>query len=342
MDLDQKIVPPVYIRLVLELLQDLGVAPQALLEGTGITPDALADPTLLLSLAQEITCYERADQLSPIPEWALRVGQSTTIATHGVYGYAVLTTADLGHALQVISRFFTLAGSATGAELREHGSGDYEIRMIDTVHRPSVHRATIEEFFSTVNSSLIELSGGGFKPKSLYLDYPAPGHRAVYEEIFGCPLHFDAPYSGFVIDKQDLQWRVPTWDPMTLQACERQCEQVLQQLKDSEGFIDEVRKVMLIQPCDRRGADYVAEKLHMSTRNLRRKLEREGSSFQGVLDDVRCELAKNYLSETRLRLEDIVPLLGFAETSNLRRAFKKWTGQTPSEYRASQRQAVTG
>ena len=103
---------------------------------------------------------------------------------------------------------------------------------------------------------------------------------------------------------------------------------------DAEGFVDEVRKVMLLKASDRRHAEAIAEHLHMSTRNLRRKLEQEGTSFQKVLDDVRCELAKNYLSQTQLRLEDIAPLLGFSETSNLRRAFKKWTGQTPSEYRA--------
>ena len=335
MDLDHQFVSPVYIRLLAELLQERGVDPEALLQGTGITQPALTDPTALISLAQEITVYERADQLSPVPEWALRVGQSTPLSAHGVYGYAVLTSADLAHALQVLVRFFKLAGSATGAELRERSNGDYEIRVIDTVQRPSVHRATIEEFFSAVNRALRELTGGIFKPSCLHFDYPAPDYRTVYDDIFACPAHFDSEYSGFVIDQKDLQLRVATWDPLTLQACERQCEQVLEQLAESEGFIDEVRKAMLVLPCNRRSAEHVAEKLHVSTRHLRRKLAREGFSFQKVLDDVRCELAKNYLSQTQLRLEDIVPLLGFAETSNLRRAFKKWTGQSPSEYRAS-------
>ncbi len=342
MDLDHQFISPVYIRLLVDLLQERGVVPEALLNGTGITREALADPTALISLEQEITVYERADQLSPLPEWALRVGQATPLSAHGVYGYAVLTSADLAHALQVSVRFFKLAGSATGAELRENSNGDYEIRLIDTIQRPSVHRATVEEFFSAINSAMRELTGDVFKPSRVYCDYPTPEYLTVYNEVFGAPVHFDSEYSAFVVDQEDLQMRVATWDPLTLQACERQCEQVLEQLEESEGFVDEVRKIMLVLPCNRRSAENVAEKLHMSTRNLRRKLEREGVSFQRVLDDVRCELTKNYLSQTQLRLDDIVPLVGFAETSNLRRAFKKWTGQTPSEYRACQRQAVTG
>ena len=301
MDLDQKFVPPVYCRLLAELLLKWGVEPDVLLEGSGLTLENLRDPTHLLSLRQEITLYERADQLSPVPEWAVRVGQSTSLQAHGVYGYAVLTSANLGHALQVVVRFFKLAGSAAGAELREHSNGDYEIRLFDSVHRPSAHRCTIEEFFSSVNTALREITGDTFVPKSMTFDYPAPDYQEVYSEVFGCPLHFGSEHSGIVIDQQDLQQTVPTWDPLTLEACQRQCEQVLEQLAEVEGFVDAVRKVMLVQSCDRRSAEHIAEKLHMSTRNLRRKLEQEGTSFQRVLDDVRCELAKNYLSQSNLR-----------------------------------------
>ncbi|MGI9286772.1 MAG: AraC family transcriptional regulator [Pseudomonadales bacterium] len=340
MDLDHKYISPVYIRLLMDMLQSWGVDPDEMLEGTGITRAELADPTSLLSLEQEITLYECAHRLSPKPEWALRVGQSTSLSSHGVYGYAILTSADLAHALQISVRFSKLAGIVTGAgaELREHSNGDYEIRLIDTVQRPGVHRASIEEFFSAANTTIRELTAGAFKPKFLYLDYPEPQYRSVYDEIFACPLQFDSAHNRMVIDQKDLQMRISTWDPLTLQACERQCEQMLEQLTESESFVDEVRKVMLMQPCDRRGAAFVAEKLHMSTRNLRRKLENDGLSFQKVFDDVRCQLAKNYLSESRLQLEDIVPLLGFADPSNFRRAFKKWTGLTPTGYRASLRE----
>ena len=335
MDLEQKVVPPVYIRLLVDLFRQWDVEPDALLEGSGLDLAALADPTRHLSLAQEITVFERAEALSPVPEWALRLGQATRLQAHGVYGYAVLTSADLKQVLQVLVRFVNLTGTATGAELREHGNGDYEIRAVETVQRPNVRRSTLEEFFSSVNTGLREVTANAVTPKSLSFDYSNPGYRDVYTEVFACPVTFEAEYCGIVIDHEDLALRLPTWDPLTLEACERQCEQILEQLTAAEGFVDAVRKIMLVQPCDRRSAECVAEKLHMSTRNLRRKLEQEGTSFQKVLDDVRCELAKNYLSQTSLRLEDISPLLGFSETSNLRRAFKKWTGQTPSEYRAN-------
>lgn len=335
MDLNRKIVPAVYIRLLVDMLQEQGVDPDALLEGTGIELPLLADPTYLLSLEQEMEVYEQAERLSPSPDWALRVGQRTSPTTQGVLGYMVLTSIDIEHALKLIVKFLKLSGSASGAELRQHGDGDYEIRLIDVVQRPTIHRSTVEELFSTIITSLREFTRGAFSAQRICFDYPAPHHLAAYEEIFGCPLHFDHEYSALVVAQQDLSRGLPTWNPLMFKACERQCEEILQQLSESEGFADEVRKTLLVQPCNHRSAELVAEKLHMSTRNLRRKLEREGTSFQQVLDDVRCELAKQFLSKTQLRLEDIAPLLGFAEIPNLRRAFKKWTGQTPSEYRAS-------
>jgi AraC-like DNA-binding protein len=334
MDLEQKIVPPVYISHLAEMLLDWGVDSGALLDDSALTLDKLADPSQLLSLQQEITVLERAAELSPRPDWALRVGQLTSMSTVGVYGYAAFTSADLEHSLRVLMRFFKLAGIAAGAELRERGNGDLEVRVIDTLHLPGLHRSTVEEYFSSFNTVLREVTGRLFVAKQMNFDYPTPPYHEIYTEVFACPVHFDCEHSGIVIDGPDRELRVSTWDPLTQEACERQCEQIVQGLGDAEDFVDEVRKVMLVQACDRRHAEAIAERLHMSTRNLRRKLEQEGTSFQKVLDDVRGELAKNYLSRTQLRLEDIAPLLGFSETSNLRRAFKKWTGQTPSEYRA--------
>ncbi|MCZ6831258.1 MAG: AraC family transcriptional regulator [Gammaproteobacteria bacterium] len=333
MDLEQKIVPPVYIRRLTEMLLDWGVDPEALLRDSALTLAQLADPSQLLTLQQEITIFERAAELSPRPEWALRVGQLTRMSTLGVYGYAAFTSADLEHALHVLVRYFKLAGIAVGVELREHSNGDLEVRVLDTLHLARVHRSTIEEYFSSFNSVLREVTGKVFVAKQMKFDYPAPPYREVYTEVFACPVHFDCEHSGFVISDRDRELRVSTWDPVTQEACERQCEQIVQRMADAQGFVDEVRKVVLVQACDRRHAEAIAERLHMSTRNLRRKLGQEGTTFQKVLDDVRCELAKNYLSQTQMRLEDISPLVGFSETSNLRRAFKKWTGHTPSAYR---------
>lgn len=333
MDLNQKCVPVSYFRLLTGLFQQWGITPETLLEGTGVKPGDLENPTSYITYNQEIAIYERAERLSPVPEWALRLGQNTHVSAAGVTGYAMLTCVDIAQCLQLAVRYIKLTGSAAGTELRELANGDYEVCALDAAYAIDSPRYVMEEFFTAMLTALKDVSQGAIGPKMLNLVYPRPDYAAVYREVFNCPVNFNAERSGLIVDKQDLTFRVPTWDPVTQEACRRQCEQVLEQLTEAEGFVDTVRKILLVQPCDQRTAGHVAEKLHISTRNLRRKLEQEKTSFQQVLDDVRCELAKNYLSKTRLRLEDIAPLLGFSETSNLRRAFKKWTNQTPSQYR---------
>lgn len=330
---EQKVIPPVYIRSLVDLFSNWNITPDTLLEGSCIDPNDLTSPSQILTQQQESRIYEQAITLSPTPEWALLVGKRFSIRNYGVFGHAILTSANLGQALRIASRFIKLAGCAAHSSLIVHDNGDYEMLVKEQAHKPHVHRCAIEESISSINTALNEFVAYTVTPKAVYLDYPAPSYETLYAEIFKCPAHFNSDHNGLLIAKADIDCRLPTGDRYIQEACERECEKILLRMKKSQDFIDSVRRLLLSQPCDQRNADYVAEKLHMSTRNLRRKLEQEDSSFQLVLDDIRCELAKDYLSETQLRLDDISELLGFSETSNLRRAFKKWTGITPKQFR---------
>src|SRR4030095_9273717 len=81
----------------------------------------------------------------------------------------------------------------------------------------------------------------------------------------------------------------------------------------------------------------LAERLHMSERTLARRLRERGISFRGLLDDVRKELGLGYMEEQRHAVTDVAYLLGFSDQSNFARSFRRWTGFTPSQYRASDR-----
>ena len=123
--------------------------------------------------------------------------------------------------------------------------------------------------------------------------------------------------------------------------CKERCDAILQRMRATEEFVDQVREKLLCLPCNRRHADHVAAELGVSSRHLRRKLRTENTSFQAVLDSVRLELSKDFLLQTQMPLEEIAPLLGYSELTNFRRAFKKWAGLTPSAYRSAHaRQSV--
>jgi AraC-like DNA-binding protein len=115
--------------------------------------------------------------------------------------------------------------------------------------------------------------------------------------------------------------------------CEQQCEALLASLDVQDGLLTRVRRLLLARPGDFPDLESAASALHTSGRSLRRHLAQMGTSYQQVLDDVRKRLALQYLTTTHLPLYEISHLLGFSDPSNFRRAFRKWTGKLPGDYR---------
>jgi AraC-like DNA-binding protein len=120
----------------------------------------------------------------------------------------------------------------------------------------------------------------------------------------------------------------------------RLCERLLAQAGTPSGLARRVYEILAEQPGQFPGMEAVAQRLHTTSRTLRRRLEDEGTTFQAVLNEVRANLAKEYLATTRLSSDDIAVALGFSDTASFRAAFRKWTQHTPAEYRRAARSAA--
>jgi AraC-like DNA-binding protein len=112
------------------------------------------------------------------------------------------------------------------------------------------------------------------------------------------------------------------------------CDRILGEVKTSTGVAGEVYQIVASTPGHSPSMEGVARQLTTTVRTLNRKLHAEGTSFTQILDDVRCNLASEYLRSTRLSIEDISELVGFSEAANFRHAFHRWTGSTPARYRS--------
>jgi AraC-like DNA-binding protein len=163
--------------------------------------------------------------------------------------------------------------------------------------------------------------------------YPEPAYGARYAEVFGCPLAFDQPYHFISLPTEYLARPMALANPATVQMCEQQCEALLATLDVQEGLLTRIRRLLLARPGEFPDLDSAARELHTSGRSLRRHLSSLGTTYQQVLDDVRKRLALQYLTTTHLPLYEIALLLGFNDQSNFRRAFRKWTGKLPTDYR---------
>jgi len=120
---------------------------------------------------------------------------------------------------------------------------------------------------------------------------------------------------------------------LTAALVQEMCDQLIGQTMEPADLSTKVYQILVGKPGESPSMDTIARMLNMSVRTLRRHLEMEGTSFQAIVDDVRCSLALKYLKTTRMNTSDIAMLLGFSDAANFRRALKRWTGKGAEELR---------
>jgi AraC-like DNA-binding protein len=168
-----------------------------------------------------------------------------------------------------------------------------------------------------------------------WFSHPGPSDTTEYQRAFeGASLRFGAPGYGFAFDREYLEAPLPCADA-SLHAL--LCDHVLRALEQSlrwPTLRGQVCEIASREFLDRRPmALTVARQLQMSARTLGRRLEREGTTFAAVVDDLKEQLALGFVTQYELRFSDIAFRLGFSHVESFHRAFKRWTGRTPLEYR---------
>ena len=165
-----------------------------------------------------------------------------------------------------------------------------------------------------------------------------PTDTREHARIFGCPLRFAQPCYRVVLPAAALDAPLIQPDPAMRELTQRLADQQLHALPRDEGWLAQARALIARRlqrpPVE---IDGVAAQLALSTRSLQRRLQGEGLSFSELVEQVRRELAEQHLADRTLDLADIALLLGYSEQSAFQRAFKRWTGLTPAQWRARRR-----
>lgn len=332
MDLHTHIVPVVYVRQLLAALSKQGVTPQQLLEGTDLSPEAINKYGSFITHAQQMQIQINCARLASASNIGLLMAEKYRAQDLGIYGLVIQTSINFHQATINAARFIPLAAGYSETNLTITDS-EYRLRVRDCQTLPGTHQMIIDEIICGYHSVFSHLVDQPIAPLRVTVDYPKPVHAECYPDFFGCPVQFSAEHSEIVYPRAYGALPFKYYDKEANEACSLRCESLLERLREAEDMADRVRKTLLQMNCSRRNAEEVAERLHISARHLRRVLREEGTSFQEVLDEVRYALAKNYLTQTQLSIDQVAPLVGYSETSNFRRAFKKWSGVSPTEYR---------
>lgn len=319
----------------LQVMATLGFSAEDCLAGSGVSPAQLNDPDAQVSLAQEIRIFQNYLRLSGDPTIGLQLGEAYALQRYGIFGYAVLSAQTLRQALAVIQNFgdltFTWFGftHAVQGEIARFSMFD----RLDMV--PEVRHLLHDRDIVALLKGCHEVLGGPLPLSKVCLPHDGHGRRQHYRRYFDCPVEFGTPNTVIEFSSTVLDAPLPHRDASASAHLRQQCQLLLSKLGKQSQLIEAVRQLLLARPGYFPDIQQVAERLATSVRSLQRKLKDEGTSFQGVLDEVRCQIAKEYLSDTRLPLHEIGVLLGFNEPANFTHAFKRWAGVTPNEYRRS-------
>ena len=176
--------------------------------------------------------------------------------------------------------------------------------------------------------------GKDFRPIQAEFQYAPPPYVDEYRQIFQSPLFFQREKTGVVFEKKYLDIPNPHPQPYIKEILSRHAEKLAIELDQSARFQDKVRKV-IVRHLDAGDVNMetISKELHLSIRTVYRKLREEDVSYKSLLNETRRQLAQAYLEETKFSINEISYLLGFSETSAFHRAFKRWSGMNPSQYR---------
>lgn len=310
-----------------------GIDMDALLKNTGITAALLADPTTRLTYQQLLLLADNLIKLYPAPTVGLELGRAININQFGMLGYAILSCADLRSALHLGLKYHSLVDPAFTFEVIEH-DGIASIRLTSHIPFEGMYRLMCDVFLVMFASLARFLTGDpNVDAKEVRLNHPEPAYAKAYAEYTKGPVLFDQPRTEILIESTVLDRPLAMADQATAAMAEKQCEEILARMGPKEGIVAKVRRILLSNPGSFLPVDDVASQLATSTRTLSRSLQDVGTSYQRILDEVRKEMAIEYLRNSNLPIEEVAALVGYSDPSNFRKAFRRWTQNAPSYYR---------
>lgn len=310
----------------------LGIDPIALLDNTDLSQTDLETPYRALREDQAKQYYKNLINLSNTPSIGLEIGYSTSLADLGTAGNLNLASKNIEELLEIALKNYELLYMHLTWTTHTNGS-DFFHRLEEDSPLGELHIFLMERTLATFKLHSEELLGPNIKPTKLCLDYPDPGYKERYQEIFDCPIKFNQTHSELHFPKKLLATPISSYDPQVNATLKELCDDLLQKLRHEKSFIRELKLILKEKSGVFLNIEQAAERLDLSSRNLRRKLEQEGTSYQIIINEIRRELAIDYLTKSNMPIQQIADICGFSSSQNFAQAFKRWTNHSPSEYR---------
>jgi len=330
---DDAVIPVHHPRVILETAAVLGADRSALLAAANLTEDLLGNPEARITYKQFGTLVSRALSGTGDPGLGLVCGKNLKLPQMGALGLGLMSSATIGQALELALRHGPALNPALQLELTLSGT-DAQLFVREAIPVKPFEVFTTEMLLSAFDTQGRILFGGPLPVKRLRLAYAEPAHSARYREFYDVPVLFGQGVTAVEFDSALLAAPIGFPDPATQKLAERLCAEQLETSVENTGVVEQTRRVLDAARAEPPNLERVARTLQVSGRTLRRNLKRVGTSYQRILDAWRRERADDWLVNTHLSQQQMAQKLGFSDVRSFRRAYKRWTGQSPSAPRA--------
>lgn len=314
------------------LLDAFGVDLQQVLAESGLPIELFDHPDNLVPFRQGSRLLGLCVDRTGCPHLGLLIGRHTPLESLGVVADLVKCAPDVRNALRLLARYLTLSDGCGLLTLSEEAQlATYRYAL----YEPGVERAEViyDIVLATTWNVMRTLCGSRWLPHEIQFMRSRPADIRPYRSFLRAPLRFDNEQSAVVFDRAWLDMPLRSADPQRLAALEAQAHAIeAQSVGDLPAMVRRVLRRQLLSGST--SMHDVAAELAMHRRTLDRKLKPHAISYQALGDEVRYEVARQLLSDTKLPMIAIAQSLQFANASAFTRAFRRWSGMPPTRWRA--------
>jgi len=319
-------------RILWRLLQYYGLDSEEVFREAGLDSKMMSQSRARFADTNTRAAWLAAARLIGDPCFGLLAAEQWRPTDLHALGCAFLASRTLRIGIQRLVHYSAVVDPRFRFEERLDGDRvrlSYRITPPNAPEVPALQDARLAVVFSLCR----EAYGHTFSPAEVCVAHPAPSCRRDYAGLFRCPVHFDAPQPELVLHRALAEAPLPAANRELAVANDAILGDYLRTLEHSD-IVSQVKMAIVEHlPSGAPSAETVARDLFMSARTLNRRLSDGHTSFSQTLESVRRELAEQYITDASLTLSEISFLLGFSEQSAFSRAFRRWTGQTPSAAR---------
>jgi len=324
-------IPIIYSRIISSMAGRTPAAIRQVLEGTGLDDNLGKGLAGYINNAQYQQLLRNAHTVSSDALIALKAGAHAPMSVHGPLAVAATTSKTLRMAIETMAHYTKLRSPFCDISLQQEGRERLMVFNMQPVLGDQ-SEAALDFILATMSRSIPNLGCRLPVSFSLKLSRPEPTNAQKYKQLLGCDVAFNQTCDAFVFDEYDMDMELLGANSEEYDKSVEQLKKILFSLNLSDTTEDSVINIFVKNTGHLCTLEDVAQRMLITPRTLQRRLRAEDLSFQSLRDNWLGQQATNYLKQDKLSVEVTATLLGYSDTANFRRSFKRWFGLPPGRY----------